>query len=287
MIFPPNSNTHAKNVGLTETSTEKKITTDFLSKRQKPNEGEAPQYYIEQSHEAIIPPEEWEIVQLEVARRKTLGHKYSGNSIFSARLVCADCGEFFGPKVWNSTDKYRRTIWQCNGKFKGKHRCTTPHLEEQYIRDAFVAAFNSIIRNKAELIRNCQFVMERYTDCSDIDARQSRLDDELAVVTGLIQKWVAENAKTAQDTDAFMAKCREYAARYQELQAKVEALEEEKLIRQGRVKRFEIFLRALKKQHGDLTEFDKSTWLAVIDTVLVKPDGKLVFKFANGIEVEQ
>ena len=189
--------------------------------------------------------------------------------------------------MWNSTDKYRRTIWQCNGKFKGKHRCTTPHLEEQYIRDAFVAAFNSIIRNKAELIRNCQFVMERYTDCSDIDARQSRLDDELAVVTGLIQKWVAENAKTAQDTDAFTAKCREYDARYQELQAKVEALEEEKLIRQGRVKRFEIFLRALKKQHGELTEFDESTWLAVIDTVLVKPDGKLVFKFANGIEVEQ
>ena len=222
-----------------------------------------------------------------MARRKILGHKYSGNSIFSARLVCADCGEFFGPKVWNSTDKYRRTIWQCNGKFKGKHRCTTPHLEEQYIRDAFVAAFNSIIRNKAELIRNCQLVMERYTDCSDIDARQSRLDDELAVVTGLIQKWVAENAKTAQDTDAFTAKCREYDARYQELQAKVEALEEEKLIRQGRVKRFDLFLRALKKQHGELMEFDESTWLAVIDTVLVKPDGKLVFKFANGIEVEQ
>ncbi len=138
-----------------------------------------------------------------------------------------------------------------------------------------------------ELIRNCRFVMDRYTNCSDIDAQLNRLEDELAVVTGLIQKWVAENAKTAQDTDAFTAKCREYDARYQELHAKVEALEEEKLIRQGRVKRFEIFLRALKQQHGELTEFDESTWLAVIDTVLVKSDGKLVFKFANGIEVEQ
>ena len=78
-----------------------------------------------------------------------------------------------------------------------------------------------------------------------------------------------------------------YDARYQELHAKVEALEEEKLIRQGRVKRFEIFLRALKKQRGELTEFDESSWLSVIDTVLVKSGGKLVFKFANGIEVEQ
>ena len=217
----------------------------------------------------------------------TIREKYSGNSIFSARLVCSDCGERFGSKVWNSTDKYRRTIWQCNGKYKGEHRCTTPHLEEQDIRDAFVAAFNSLIRRKDELIRNCRFVMDRYTDCADLDSQLSRLEDELAVVTGLIQKWVAENAKTAQDTEAFMAKCREYDDRYRELQSKVEAIEEEKRVRQGRVKRFELFLQTLKKQHGELTEFDESTWLAVIDTVLVKPNGKLVFRFANGMEVER
>ena len=266
---------------------QKRVTLDFLTKRQKVNEGEAPQYYVEESHEPIIPPEEWEIVQLEMARRKALGRKYSGNSIFSARLVCADCGEFFGSKVWNSTDKYRRTIWQCNGKYKGEHRCSTPHLDEEYIKGAFVMAFNSIIRNKDELIRNCQFVMDRYTDCSDVDSQLKRLGDELAVVSGLIQKWVAENAKTAQDTDAFTAKCREYDDRYRELQSKVEEIEEEKRVRQGRVKRFELFLQALKKQHGELTAFDESTWLAVIDTVLVKPDGKLVFRFANGMEVEK
>ena len=154
---------------------QKRVTLDFLTKRQKVNEGEAPQYYVEESHEPIIPPEEWEIVQLEMARRKALGRKYSGNSIFSARLVCADCGEFFGSKVWNSTDKYRRTIWQCNGKYKGENRCGTPHLDEEYIKGAFVTAFNSIIRNKDELIRNCRFVMDHFTDCSDIDTQLERL----------------------------------------------------------------------------------------------------------------
>ena len=60
---------------------QKRVTLDFLTKRQKVNEGEAPQYYVEESHEAIIPPEEWGIVQLEMARRKALGRKYSGSSI--------------------------------------------------------------------------------------------------------------------------------------------------------------------------------------------------------------
>ena len=227
---------------------QKGITTDFLTKRRKPNEGEAPQYYVEQSHEAIIPPDEWEVVQLEMVRRKSRGRKYSGHSIFSSRIICGDCGEAFGSKVWNSTDKYRRTVWQCNGKYKGEHRCNTPHLDEEQIKEAFTQAFNSLIRNKAELIRNCRLVMERYTDCTEIDAQLSRLGDELDVVVGLTQKWVDENARTAQDQDDFMTKYREYDARYQELQAKVDALEVEKRNRQGRVKRFEVFIQALKKQ---------------------------------------
>ena len=266
---------------------QKKITVDFLSKRQKINEGEAPQYYVEQSHEAIIPPEEWEIVQLEMARRKGLGRKYSGNSIFSARLVCTDCGEFFGSKVWNSTDKYRRTIWQCNGKYKGEHRCGTPHLDEEQIKTAFVKAFNSLICNRSELIRNCQLVMDRYTDCADIDAQLGQLSDELDVVAGLTRKWIEENARAAQDQDDFMVKYREYDARYQNLQAQIDSLEAEKAVRQERVKRFEVFMQALRRKQGELIEFDASTWAAVIDRVIVKNDGGLVFRFANGLEVEK
>lgn len=83
---------------------QKRFTVDFLMKKMKTNEGEVPQYYVEHSHEAIINPTEWDMVQAEIARRKTLGRAYSGNSVFSSKLVCGDCGGFFGQKVWHSTD---------------------------------------------------------------------------------------------------------------------------------------------------------------------------------------
>ena len=95
---------------------------DFLTKKRKVNEGEVPQYYVEHSHEPIITPEEFDKVQTELARRKQISRQYSGKSIFSSRIVCGDCGSYFGSKVWNSTSKYRRVIWQCNSKFKGEHR---------------------------------------------------------------------------------------------------------------------------------------------------------------------
>ena len=98
---------------------QKCFTVDFLTKKRKVNEGEVPQYYVEHSHEPIITPEEFDKVQTELARRKQISRQYSGKSIFSSRIVCGDCGSYFGSKVWNSTSKYRRVIWQCIGKFQG------------------------------------------------------------------------------------------------------------------------------------------------------------------------
>ena len=74
-------------------------------------------------------------MQRKLERRKAIGRSYSGNSIFSSRLVCGDCGGYFGSKVWHSTDKYRRTIWRCNSKFIGEEKCQTPHLTEEEIKD--------------------------------------------------------------------------------------------------------------------------------------------------------
>ena len=91
---------------------QKKFAVDFLTKKQKVNEGEVPQYFVEHSHDGIIDLEEFELVQAEMERRKGLGKEYSGSSIFSAKIVCSCCGEFFGSKVWHSTSKYKRTVWQ-------------------------------------------------------------------------------------------------------------------------------------------------------------------------------
>ena len=51
----------------------KTFTVDYLTGKKKVNEGEVQHVYIENSHEAIISPETFGIVQEEIRRRKTLG----------------------------------------------------------------------------------------------------------------------------------------------------------------------------------------------------------------------
>lgn len=49
---------------------QKVFTVDYLTKVKKKNEGEVTRYYVEGSHEAIIPPEVWARVQAEFERRR-------------------------------------------------------------------------------------------------------------------------------------------------------------------------------------------------------------------------
>ena len=113
---------------------QKAFTVGFLTKKRKVNEGEVPQYYVEGNHPAIISTKNWEKVQAEIARRKTLGKGYSGVSVFSAKLVCSCCGSYFGQKIWRSNDQYRRVMWRCNKKFDREKICDTPHLIEEQIK---------------------------------------------------------------------------------------------------------------------------------------------------------
>ena len=99
---------------------QKSFTVDFLQKKTKINEGEVPQYYVENSHPAIIPPQEWDMVQAEIKRRKEMGNRFSSSNIFSSTVFCGDCGSPYGSKVWHSNSKYKRTILQCNNRY---HSC--------------------------------------------------------------------------------------------------------------------------------------------------------------------
>ena len=120
---------------------QKTITVDFLSKAHKINEGEAPQFFVENSHPAIISREIYDLVQMELQRRGKRGRHTSAKSIFSDRLICGECGATFGSKVWHSTDPYRKVIWRCNQKYTRKdEKCPNRHLNEEKIKDVFVIA---------------------------------------------------------------------------------------------------------------------------------------------------
>ena len=188
---------------------------DFLTKKMKPNEGEVPQYYVENSHPAIISPEIFDLVQQEMKKRKESGRYINGLGCFSGKIICGECGGTYGSKVWHSKTKYRRTIWQCNHKYKNGSGCKTPHLYEAAIQQAFVDAFNSLISNKDEILQAHADIIEALTDTADLDREFAKLQGEQDVVVGLMQKCVDENAHAALDQEDYLRRYGTLLERYE------------------------------------------------------------------------
>nr|DAH37337.1 MAG TPA: integrase [Caudoviricetes sp.] len=265
---------------------QKCFTTDFLTKKQKVNEGEVPQYYIEHSHEAIIDPLEWDAVQEEIKRRRRIGKAYSGKSVFSAKLICGDCGGWYGPKTLHSTDKYRTTVWRCNCKYKGsKRRCSTPSLSEDEIKDGFTAAFNGIITSKEPYIAACVTAKSVLTDTSSIDAEMAELLREMEVVAELTRKCIEENSSVAQDQSEYTARYNGYVDRYERAKARYDSLAVERREKQEKAKAIDRFIHTVESREGLLSEFDPCLWLATVENVTVMSDGKMRFHFFDGTEI--
>ena len=264
---------------------QKKITVDFLEKKMKINEGEVPQYYVEGSHPAIIEPDEWGHVQAEIARRKALGKAYSGKSTLSAKLVCEDCGGFFGSKTWHSTDKYRRSVWQCNSKFAEDKHCQTPVVDTETVHLLFLKAYNQVMSDRGRIIEDCEAGRKALMDFTTIDAEIERLTEETQVVAELVKAAVKENAVTAQSQEAYIKKYEALKTRYENAAAELERLQNIRTLRGQQDKRIALFIRTLKKQPLVLEEWDDTIWTVMVEKAIVHRNGEITFIFYNGTEI--
>lgn len=265
---------------------QKKFTVDFLTKKQKVNEGEVPQYYVEDSHEAIIEPEEFELVQAEIERRKELGKAYSGGSIFSTKIICSCCGGFFGSKVWHSTSKYRRVIWQCNHKFKNGEKCTTPHLYEDVIKEKFVQVCGMVGEYKEDFLLSCRQIVDMLSDCSAFDKQIGTLQIRTDELTAVMQAFIKDNAENAQDQKLYSQRFAEYEKQMNEVESNLQSLQHKKAERLSRKELLLGMISELEKTDMMLHEFDEKLWRLMVEKATVGTDGKLTFTLRNGMEIE-
>ena len=265
---------------------QKKFTTDFLTKKVKVNEGEVPQYWIEKSHDAIFSPEEFEQVQLEMARRKQYGKQYSGNSLFAAKLVCADCGCFFGSKVWHSTSKYRRVIWQCNNKFKGQQLCSTPHLYEDEIKQRFVNAFSIYFNSKDLIIDTCQELINTVSDTSAIDKKMEKLTQELSLIESQNRAMVLEFAQSPKRPEDYDERHDAITKEYDEKFRKFQKLEQKRTDQLNRAETLQNMVHRLFETTDMIDTFDETLWRNMIEKVIVFHDNRMIFQFLDGTEIE-
>lgn len=259
---------------------QKTYTVDFLNKKRVQNNGIVPQYYVENSHEPIIPRDLYMQVQEEMARRANLhsGAKrkkrvYSSKYALSSIVYCPKCGEIYRRIAWNNRGKHS-VVWRCCTRVEhGPDQCDAPTIQESDLQAAVVKAINLTLGNRSAMItvlqKNIETVIlqEDENSAEGITAKLKENQKELLRLA---------NAKKDYNSVA------DEIDRLRELKQKALT---ESAEREGLKKRIAEMKDFLNNQTVEVLEYDEQLVRRLIERVTVYEE-KLEVEFKSGMAVD-
>lgn len=264
---------------------QKTYTADFLTKKSKKNHGEVPQYYIKNSHPAIIDPATFDLVQQEMERRRPNRRQLHKSSPFNAKIICGECGGYYGRKVWHSKSKHRKQIWRCNHKYGTETVCSTPNLDEPVLETAFVEAFNQILSNKEQHIARLEKMLPRLADTSGLEKQLDEMQKRHEDLMDSLRRYMEENTRQIQNQAEYTRRFSEQDAECKKAEEQITHLHEKILAQSGKKEQVRRCLEELRKCGDTIEKFDLGLWNSMVESVTVFADKRLVFLFRDETKV--
>ena len=260
---------------------QKTVTVDFLNKKRVINTGIVPQYYVEGSHEAIIPKQVYYKVQEEMARRANLqtgtGKRrvYSGKYALSSIVYCAHCGDVYRRTHWNNRGK-KTVVWRCVSRLMKKDseiECSARTITEEELHTAVVKAVNRIYNSKdsymPQLKRNIEI---------GIGSKNSEQIAELDSRIEELQKQILERINKRMDYDDIGKEI--HRLKEEKYQIQLEQANNEDL--SARIKDLGDYL---EKLGNEPIEYSEDLARRLIERVTVWDD-RFTVEFKSGIEID-
>ena len=259
---------------------QKTYTTDFLTKTRVKNHGVVPQYYVENSHEAIIPREIFMQVQEELIQRRIVHTSPNGKNrtfscihCFSNMIVCGGCGEVFRRVHWNNRGK-KSVVWRCVSRLENTGLfCEARTVLESTLEQVMVTAINQALCDKDHFLITLQKNIETVI-CHENSHNLTAIDKRLTELQAELLKLASSKADYEKVGDEI------YRLRDEKQRAQVENLGRDEL--QKRINDMSAFL---KYQPIALVQYDEALVRRLIEKVTVYED-KFTVEFKSGVTVD-
>lgn len=272
---------------------QKTFIRDCISKKVIKNTGQLPMYLIQNHHEAIIPRERFDAVQIELARRRaqTGGTKksaptgmsrYSGKYALSGLLFCGECGTAYRRVVWTQHGE-KRAVWRCSSRLDyGKKYCKeSPTLDESPFQQAVLAAINASMSGRKVLADQLVDAMEQ--ELAPVPGESMSLGDIERAVTELGKQFDTLLAEAANgDADEYAERFRAISTTMEELKRRKTAIlsirqEEEQISR-----RIHAAASAMAAATVGITEWDDGVVYQMLEKVTVLAGNRIKVTLDEG-----
>ena len=263
---------------------QKKYTTDTLPFKEKINHGERPQYYVEASHEPIIPKEDYYRVQdLFLWRSKYAANAGERLHALSQKLKCGSCASTFRRKTMANGV----ISWECrNHNRHGSDACPVLNVKEDEVYEAFIILYNRLKKRKGEILYPMLKYMEQaYTMGEDIpqetvliNARIAEVSKKLARLNGLAEKGVLSDALLAKNRAPLERELYELRQEKKRLQVRDDPED---------VKELRSLIRIIEAGPEIMTEFNAILFNNMVRYVSVAKEDFLTFHLMGGIALKE
>ena len=142
--------------------------------------------------------------------------------------------------IWHSNDIYRHVVWQCNNKFNGT-KCTTPTLDEETIKNAYLKALNTLLKDKELLISNLLLVKEKLLDVN-LSKPMEQAKNEMLVVSGLCDQHIFNREKKLKNSQEYMDEYVDLVKRFTAAQDEYGRLIDEQVTRNRKSVKLQAFI---------------------------------------------
>ena len=250
------------------------------------NRGEVDQFYIENSHPAIISQEIFDKVQ---ALRKKKKAPASAPSKFplTRKMICGKCGATF----YRTVDRHGANNWVCSGhkdgNRNGKGACPNLSVRERDIYTAFIRMYNKLRLHEGIILRPALDQMEA------LESAVQRENPAMLEVNRAIAQATEQNYKISKlrasgllDADACAAKLAALDAQLTQLRAK-----RRRLLRNDDISEMADALRqtveTLHQRPEQMDEFDEELFNEMVEKIAVDIDHVLRFRLRGGFDVAE
>ncbi|EKA7724903.1 recombinase family protein [Listeria innocua] len=259
---------------------QKTFTVDFLTKKRVKNEGHVPQYYVENSHEAIIPKELFLQAQEELHRRSNIytgadknKRIYSSKYALSTITFCGDCGDIYRRVYWNIHGR-KEFVWRCVTRIEqGPEMCKNRTVKEAELYDAVMTAINRLLAGGDNMIR----ILEENIHAIIGDTTEYKIS-EINTLLEEKQKELISLANKGKDFESL-------ADEIEELREKRQTLLVEDASLSGENERINELIEFIRNNKYRTLLYDDTLVRKIIQNVTVYDD-HFVICFKSGIEIK-
>ena len=273
---------------------------DCINKKVKKNTGQLPMYLVQNHHEGIISRETFDAVQAELARRSagkspskknapTGRSRYSSKYALSDRLYCGECGTRYQRCTWRNRDGSKRIVWRCVSRvdYGNKYCHDSPTLDEEPLHRAILAAINSAVKDKGNIVYNLKSAMEKeLAPAAGQQLSLSEIDNRLEQLNTEFSKVLAE-ASESGDQAAYSDRFREIMQKQTALKAQRDEMQR-MLAESGKATaHIEQCRQAAETTPSAITEWDEALIRQVVESVTVETCNEVIVALKSGASIHQ